>query len=189
MKAFLVCGAQRSGTRMLTQAISAAGAVYLPLNFRKRDGDPYDQLDRAMAWKDFFRTGEDVVLHFSLPKQQHWPDLKRFRLQLESHLYSVKPVGIMRDWHANISSMMAPHFVENRKQGEIVIRKVWSYLFHMFPDDLLVVNYEAFTGSAKVRKRILTVDLGLPRNPTKLDTTQQVKKDFEDQNDKWYGTK
>ncbi len=179
-KAFLVCGAQRSGTRMLTHAIAAAGAVYLPLNFGEKFGDPHVQLERAM------KNHENVVLHFSLPKQQHWPDVEAFRKQLEQQGYAVRPVGIMRDWHANISSMMAPHFVSDRAHGEIQIRMAWKYLLNTFPDDLLIVTYEAFAGSADVRKRILTVDLGLPKNPERLLAKEMEHKEFENQNSKWY---
>ncbi len=183
MKAFLVCGAQRSGTRMLTHTIAAAGAVYLPLNMRK--GDPHQELEQSMARKSDLQPDENVVLHFSLPKQGRWPDLERFRDQLEKRDYAVRVVAIMRDWHANISSMMAPHFIENRIEGERQIRSAWRYLFYAFPDDLFIITYEAFVGYAEVRQQVLVKDLGLPMSPERL-TFKEVKSEFKNENPKWY---
>jgi hypothetical protein len=81
--------------------------------------------------------------------------------------------------------MMAPHFVQSREEGERQIRKAWRYLFYVFPDDLLIVTYEAFAGYSEVRKHILTIDLDLPENPERL-ATNEVRKEFEVQNGKWY---
>ena len=176
MKAYLACGAQRSGTRMLTYAIAAAGALYIPLEMRKED--PHERLEKSMG-------AENIVLHFSLPKQSRWPDLLRFRDQLEQRGYTVRPVGIMRDWHSNISSMIEPHFVPDRAKGEAQIRKCWKYLLDTFPDDLIIVTYEAFTGSVQVRKQILMEELGLPKNPKRLET-KEIQREFKNQNSKWY---
>ncbi len=161
---------------MLTHSIEEAGATYIPLEMRRQD--PHDQLEQNMG-------DEKIVLHFSLPKQSRWPDLKRFQEQLEQKGYVVQPVGIMRDWHANISSMLAANFIGDRDEGERKIRKAWNYIFSIFPDNILVVTYEAFSNYAEVRKRILMEDLGLPHNPEQLKTND-VKKEFSNQNEKWY---
>lgn len=132
-RAFLVLGAESSGTRLLTRLLMAGGCA----------GDGEDE----QRWDTQPPEGPLVVWRRSVPHGGEWPSVRSLIERLASYGYTTHPVVITRDWIATASSQVEVGHVARAAvaHAHLVLANwlIWSGLAEGHTEPPLVVSYEA----------------------------------------------
>ena len=148
-RAFFVIGAEGSGTRMMTRALTLAGVV-----------EDYDKWDFGNQ-PDFNVDHPLIVVHRSLPHGQAWPDLRKIERSLFAAKYQVIPVLMIREINATVQSQIKRGYVDTYTDGEKKVRWALSTAVNQLPN-FIFVSYEAFCLSDGFRKWLFTERFQLP---------------------------
>lgn len=104
MKAFLVVGPERSGTRLVTKILLAAGGYGDDGHEQRLDDKIPDELP-MLVWRRSF------------PHRREWPDLQSMAGRLRQKSYEVRAVITTRDWFAVAQSQVAEGLVDDLEMG------------------------------------------------------------------------
>ena len=139
----------------------------------------------STAWHNAHKTPDFndapnlIAFHRSLPHSgavagRVWPDLIKLRELIETAGYLVRPIMMVRDWHATIKSQDKREWFTEDAPSNIrgAIREITTSL-----PDFTPVTYEAFCLNKEFRKVLFTEYLNLPTTPI----------DIWYANDKYYG--
>ena len=154
-KAYLVLGAESSGTRILTQQLIAVGCY--------GDGDHIQRLDTAVPDNEPL-----IVWRRSLPygEGHKWPDLIGMIKELHTAGYEVRAVVVNRDWHCTAISQQGQHTTD---VGEALanIRRAYLEIFTALAKTKTryeLTSYEALVTHPQSMTYLLR-RLGLPETP------------------------
>lgn len=154
-RAFLVFGAESSGTRFVAAMLMAAGC----------DG----QSSHAQRFdRELKNAGDPIVWRRSFPHRHAWPRIDEMVKKLNANAYTqIHVIVTIRDQSAMIESQLrAPH-IATREQGEKQIHEAYDRIFSetrrlALPIHLAV--YESLVHYPKAVERLLTqCGLGLLR--------------------------
>ena len=131
-RAFLVLGAESSGTRMVISMFISAGC-FGDFGHEQRIDSGVPDDEPCIVWRR------------SVPHRNEIPNIHRMILELERKDYEVTAVVTHRDWYAMAKSQVnAPHAAN----GEIAIKQAKEAYRHIFDSiidiDYVMVNYEMF---------------------------------------------
>lgn len=143
-RAFLVLGAESSGTRLMTRILINAGCY---------GNEHHDQtLDNKIPEHESL-----IVWRRSVPHRKKWPDLVGMVEKLEEFGFEITVFIMSRDWYSMARSQVnAPH-VENATKAYENISNAYEYIFAaMTAMKYELVNYEALTQNSQVIESLLT---------------------------------
>lgn len=166
-RAFLVFGAESSGTRLLTSILMLAGCS---------GDDGHEQ-----RWDTLAPSGELVVWRRSFPHAREMPDIVAMADRLRLLGYSVLALVISRDWYATARSQVKAGHVPDVQMAEKNLSNAYPYIFRgLTAADCpwRGVSYESL--ASKSTRRMLLVSLS-------LGTTKEVDGlEFREENEKHY---
>ena len=151
-RAFLVCGPESSGNRLMTRLLVAAGCY--------GDGAHFQRLDRAIPVHE-----HQIVWMRSVPHAHEWPDLSGMVHQLRGLNYTVQVVVMSRDWTAVARSQVAAGHAPDEATALSNIREAWRHIFtHLNLVDVpyVVVNYESLVQRPSAALAGVMALFGLP---------------------------
>ena len=131
-RAYLVVGAESSGTRMLTSILIAGGCTGSPEHFQPYDRNP--------------PTADRIVWRRSIPHAGTLPQIGDMAKYLEGLGYVVTAIFITRDWHATIHSQLKG--AQHAKTAADAVQNIvnaYAYSLAQFVDHqmtFIVVSYE-----------------------------------------------
>jgi LPS sulfotransferase NodH len=166
-RAYLVLGPESSGSRMLTEALVAAGLY--------GDAGHVQRLDTM----DLADGPDGIVWRRSLPHGEDWPAVEALVAQLRAAGYAVTALVILRQREITAESQVRAGHSPNMATATAKVDKAtvaaWTGLAAagLVP---VAVCYEAFTASEAVRAALFT-SLGL----------EVPALDFRDENAKYLG--
>lgn len=170
--AYIVVGAESTGTRLVTRLLIAAGCY----------GDPgeHQRLDTEIP-----NDGRPLVWRRSIPHGEHWPDITDLAWSLHVRGYRVHIVITMRDWTAASSSQ-----AEGRKHA-YTLAHAWHKLQRAYREifeavkllgvDYVICVYESLVLRPLPAARFLLASLGL--EPT--EAVSRLCAEITDQDAKW----
>ena len=138
--AFLVLGAESSGTRMLTKALVLAG-VWGDYTHGQRIDNLLGVMDKAPPY---------VVMRRSLPHARMWPRLDVLSRQLRSGGHKLIPLGIEREERYTIKSQLTDQqHAQTATQARDNIARAKKLIKAQRP--LWVASYERFVSNEDYR--------------------------------------
>lgn len=154
-RAFLVLGAESSGTRLLTQQLVGVGCY--------GDFGHVQRLDTAVPADEPL-----IVWRRSLPhgNDHEWPNIGGVIDQLAMDGYEVTAVVLTRDWHCTAISQEGQH-VANVSEALANIRAAYREIFFALVSTEInyeLISYEALTTKPQSMRYLLR-RLGLPESP------------------------
>jgi LPS sulfotransferase NodH len=171
MKAYLVLGPERSGTRLMTRILIASGCF---------GDDGHDQrLDKSLPDPEMAPV---IVWRRSLPHRQEWPNLQVMINSLRGKGYDVQAIITPRDWFAVAQSQVSENLVSDVDVSYRHQQRAYSTIFAelmLNKVPFVVVSYEHLVQRPKPVITRLMEYLGLP---ALLATGVEVY----DGNEKWY---
>jgi hypothetical protein len=150
-RAFLVTGAESTGTRLVTRILIGGGCI--------GDGDHEQRWDSALP------TSEPlVVIRRSLPHGGAWPDLERLLRTLEEREYSTYGVITTRDWATVVRSQLRDHQHATSADEAIAhMRTAYAVALRALADrPYWFVSYEALVRTGRAAAERLAEQLELP---------------------------
>lgn len=164
-RAFLVLGAESTGTRLVTRLLLASGCV--------GDGD------HVQRWDSETPTDPLVVWRRSIPHNKVWPDIGGMADSLRALGYDVSAIVTSRDWSAAVPSQVAIGHVPDAETALRQTRAAYPYIFaallrHGIP--YVLASYESLVTRPEAIGRLCDL-LGLPR---------AEHEDVVDGNEKWF---
>ena len=149
--AYFVVGAEGSGTRMMTHALTLSGVH-----------EDYAQWDFGDT--PTLNTPHDkIVIHRSLPHGQAWPNLYLIEKTLREAGFSVVPIAMIRDINATVNSQLRRGYCDTWLHGYTKARNALQTIFAQLPT-VTPVTYEAFCLNPKFRTWLFTQHLKLPNS-------------------------
>jgi len=146
MRAFLVLGAEGTGTRLMTRLLIAAGC----------SGDGQHE----QRWDTETPTDPLVVWRRSFPHNGVWPDLSDMYASL--HDYAVRTIVMVRDWYTCSRAQVATHpYVPTEEVSLINLQRAYLEIFRAIELPFIVVSYESIVAHPEAITEILRI-LGLP---------------------------
>ncbi len=145
-RAFLICGAESSGSRFVTEAFIAAGC----------DGESghHQRFDTT-----FHGAADIIVWRRSFPHGGYWPNIFLMKQTLSLHeYYDVTMIITLRDYYSMIESQIKAGHITDREQGEQNIHSAYARIFAesrrlQLPIRLAV--YDAYVHNPKTLERLL----------------------------------
>jgi hypothetical protein len=174
-RAFIVCGAEASGTKLTTKILLASGC----------EGDATNEqwVERALKNKYTFEC-DPVVLRQSFPCGLEAPDLKRYIWHFHCIGYAPQVIVTVRDWWANQQAQLykqthalnPEHSLNKMQEAYLSI----FYELHHFRIPFLIVTYESIIARPELTVRNIISWCNLPQpEMSKLP-------EIYDANEKWY---
>lgn len=152
-RAFLVLGAQASGTRLMTSLLMNAGCWGDDGHTQRLDTVIPDQ--PLIAWRRSF------------PHGGNWPDVANLEHVLTISGYETTAIITNRDWHAMAHSQMkepyAPEFAPTLEVTIANIQKAYTTIFQNLDIPFYVVSYEALVARPQQGVNALLSMIGLPQ--------------------------
>jgi len=150
-RAFLVLGAESTGTRLVTRLLISSGCA--------GDGD------HVQRWDSETPVGPLVVWRRSIPHDKVWPDIGAMIDFLRAQSYDVGAVVTVRDWTAAVPSQVAIGHVSDEATALRQTRAAYPFIFaallrHGIP--YVIAIYESMVRRPEAVGRLLDM-LGLPR--------------------------
>lgn len=148
-RAYLVVGAESSGTRYLTQLMTQLGC----------EGDA----DHVQAWDRTGLSGERPVWRKSLPHGEDWPDLTAWAAEVQGQGYDPTIIAIRREAHACATSQVYQRHSASYAEALAKIQRAERTIARAVVNGLHVesVNYEALIVNAPATMRYLAERVGL----------------------------
>lgn len=153
-RAFVVCGGESTGTRLVTAILLAAGCTGTSEHVQPYDTNP--------------PTGELIAWRRSLPHSGHWPDLRKLITDLQARGYAVTLCVTMRDWFVASASQVAVGHVQSEEAALANLRRAYVEATDAAAATLvpyLLVSYESLIAQPMKATRALLTMLGLPMPP------------------------
>jgi hypothetical protein len=147
-RAFLVLGAESSGTRLLTRILMACGC--------KGDHGHRQRFDNRPI------SGDPIVWRRSVPHERQWLDLSGLVARLRD--YEITPVVIVRDFAAVTASQVACGHVSSLEQARAHVGRAYSEIFtQLARHDLVpvVTTFETYILHPLEAQREIASRLGL----------------------------
>jgi hypothetical protein len=166
-RAFLVYGAESSGTRLLTRILILAGCS---------GDDGHEQ-----RWDNLAPSGDLVVWRRSFPHAREVPDVVAMADRLRLLGYSVQALVISRDWYAAARSQVKAGHVPDVVMAERNLSNAYPYIFRGLAAANCPwrgVSYESL--ASKSTRRALLAALGLRA------TKEVIELEFQEANEKHY---
>lgn len=194
-RAFLVLGAESSGTHMLTDLLISAGCA-------GHSGDHTDWLiDKThladspnLPWKSKLPTDQQpwdtkipfdqnqIVWRLSAPHGGEWPQIRDIAEQLRANGYLPQAVVIVRDQYPTIQSQLKWHHKNNYPDAQQSIQLAYTHIFKELAEgdvSYSVTTFESLTGEPKAAERLLEqLELKVPAD---YDFSK-----IKDANSKWF---
>ena len=169
MKAYLVLGPERSGTRLIARILVAAGCY---------GDDGHDQrADHAIP-----AGVSPIVWRRSVPHNRDWPDVPGMAQLLREKGYQVQAVVMSRDWFAMAQSQQAEGLAPDLGTAYCHLQRAYPFIFYgleVAGVPFLVITYEHLVQrSGPVIGRLVEY-LGLP-------ALNAASVEVYDANVKWY---
>jgi len=144
--AFLIIGAEGSGTYMLAEAFVSAGCIYC-------DKDDIDEF-----LKD--NQPNNLVVRRSFPHAGKWITTGEIVLKLKKHHYIVRQIAIRRDKYCTQKSVLRRNPKASPDDYDIAQALIQSAL-HVWSG--ILIEYEGFVKYKEVRERVFSrYNLPLP---------------------------
>lgn len=134
MNAYLVMGAESSGTRLMTRILITAGCF--------GDDGHEQRLDKSLS----IANGQMLVWRRSFPHSGIWPDISRMVKRLEDAGYSTQAVVMCRAWWAMMPSQVRNGHVNNEAIALERIQQAYPNIYGQLEGlqlHYVVVPYEA----------------------------------------------
>ncbi|MFP4344253.1 MAG: helix-hairpin-helix domain-containing protein [Anaerolineales bacterium] len=171
MRAYLVAGAESTGTRLVTQILLAAGCR----------GDR----GHAQRWDTRLPEGETpIVWRRSFPHGDTWPLLKELLGYLGEAGYAVTVVVTTRDWWATARSQVRHGHAHDEAEALAHLQEAYRRIFAALEEqggDYQVVGYEGLVQRPETVIPWLCEQLGLP-TPARRPAIYDGNAAYEDQN-------
>ena len=141
MKAFLVVGAEGSGTYMLWEALASAGCGV-----------------------DIEKNPENYAARRSLPHAGEWPDIVGWVWDVVKRNYEPYPIFILRDWYCTVRSITWRDASRDWEETEKNMVRAFATMGAIAAEyhNSTYVTYEAFCLSEGFRRWLFKTKLCLP---------------------------
>jgi len=151
-KAFLVVGAEATGTRLATRILINAGCSGSDEHFDQ----PFDS--------GVFRGEPLAVWRRSIPHSHEWPDIPELIRRLNEYGYEVTALVTMREWLATSKATRRNHPADTPAEALERLMKAYRWIFKALietnvPYDF--VHYESLILHPEATQRALLHRLGL----------------------------
>ena len=173
-RAYIVTGAEATGTKMVTSALLSAGC----------EGDLGNEqwLLKALLFKYQFEC-ETVALRISMPHGLEWYDLGRFLWHFHSLGYECRVLVTVRDsWAVTASHMKDQTHAFNREHSENKKQRAYLEIFQALQFSrvpYILVPYESIVARPQQAIGRLMAWCGLSIAPENMPN-------IHDANEKWY---
>jgi len=166
MRAFLVLGAESTGTRLATKLLIQAGCTGWDGHFQPFDKEPFGDQD-------------PVVWRRSVPHNGRWLDMGTLMSRLTGR--DVHVVVTVRDWACTVASQVKSKHAPTKQIARERIEEAYLQIFaelnhHKVPFTILV--YESLILGGPQAQFAFVKSLGLDPSMAAIDVT--------DQNAKWW---
>ncbi len=192
-QAFLILGAESSGTHSVTDLLIAAGCVghsgtHGDWHIDKtildnEDNKPWesDQVTDLQPWDQQFPDDQELVVwRVSVPHAGSWIELSQLQKKLQQRGYQVNAVVVIRDQYATLRSQIKWHHAEDFSTATQQFTQALKHIFKQLEAcnmDFIVASFEALIHYPQA-STLLLEQLGLP-----VPAQPFV---FKDANQKWY---
>jgi len=144
--AFLVLGAESSGTRLLTSILINAGCLG-----NAGHEQPFD--------KEIPAGKEHIVWRRSIPHGREWVDIEELIQKLQHKGYKVKALVTMREWYAGAHSQVKNNHAKSTEEAFTALPRAYRHIFKALINTNIpyeIVIYEALIlHSEWVQKKLL----------------------------------
>lgn len=153
MRAYLVVGAESTGTRLATRLLVAAGC----------QGDA----GHEQPWDVTLPTDETpIVWRRSFPHGDTWPLLGELVDYLQEQDYQITVVVTLRAWWATLRSQIAREFAVNEQEGLQHVQEAYRRIFDVLSEEeisYVMLEYEDLVQRPRQAVAWLCAALGLDR--------------------------
>lgn len=134
MRAFLVLGAESSGTRLMTQILIDGGC-----RGSAEMEQPFDHVIPPVE-----STPVPIVWRRSVPHGGKWPSIGSLLLLLVSRGYEPYAVVMFRDWLATVKSQVSHGHVKTHEDAWINVQRAYKHIMRgIAVAPYIMVSYEA----------------------------------------------
>lgn len=163
-RAFLVVGAEDTGTRAVTRVLIAAGCA--------GDASHFQPFDNGIP-----RGHDRIVWRRSVPHAGQWPAVSHLLILVRNAGYQPHVIVTMRDWSATAVAQVSATHVKTKEQALENLQRAYRCIFRDLGSvDYTIVNYESFGTSQ------MAIDLFLQR----LGLSAPQREPFYDGNKRWF---
>lgn len=168
-KAYLVLGAESTGTRLVTRLLIECGCI--------GDGGHEQRWDKQLPHSD---NQPLIVIRRSFPHLKQWQNLYDLLQKLRKNDYDqLIAVVLTRDWNSVIQSQLNYGHTKSKEDSATNIRRAYYWIIkqlYEFNIQYYIQTYEALKDESILRNFIKEIGLELPENHEQIT----------DQNRKYY---
>ena len=176
-KAFLVIGAESSGTKLVTQLLANHGCA------GQNEVVDNDQVVLGAMEKNLPLDSDPIVVRLSVPHGLVTYDVEAFLWHLHCIGYDPLTIVTVRDWNANLHSQLHDNtYAFGKKHAMYKLEKAYKTIFKgLIATDAayFMVNYEAIIARPKDYMNWIVWRCGLKFEEDKCP-------EVHDANEKWY---
>ena len=166
-RAYLVVGAESTGTRLMTQILISMGCAGDSGHNQRWEGGKLPEEEEA------------VVLRRSVPHRKQWPDLAGMVNRLRGRGYRTQAIVTVRDPFATAASQIKAGHTRSQTEAMANISQAYGHIYQQLVHvrcPVLPVPYEALVNEPDLQRRLARFLL--------LDDVEPV--DVYNGNAKWY---